>query len=419
MHLYYRSKLSKAFLDASKLLGHRRVDYNSPDDSFGFSYIQATMSKGQRCSSAKAFLHNNKKRKNLHILHSCRVTKILIDPATKTATGVEFNRNGRIYQIRATKEVILSAGPIESPHLLLLSGIGPRKHLESFSIPVIKDLKVGQTLYDHISFPALAFTLNTSRLTIVERRDSTIENVMMFTHYGDGPLSSLAGVETIGYIKTNVSDEIGDLPDIELLGSCASLASDEGNIVARGIHMADWLYNDIYKPIENVESFTILFMLLHPKSKGYMKLRSTNPFDDPKLYGNYLKHPKDVATSIAAIRYIIKLVDTPPFQKYGATLYTKKFPNCRHFEFGSDDYWECALRTVTSTLHHQIATCRMGPAGDPDAVVDPELRVYGVNNLRVVDSSVIPRTIVAHTNAPAIMIGEKAAEMIKRTWGLY
>ncbi|XP_049879221.1 glucose dehydrogenase [FAD, quinone]-like [Pectinophora gossypiella] len=413
----FRSKLSKAFLDAGKLLGHRRVDYNSPD-YFGFSYIQATMARGRRCSTANAFLHPHKKRKNLHILHSTRATKVLIDPVTKRAYGVEFHRNGQVYQVGAKKEVLLSAGPIESPHLLMLSGIGPKQHLESLGIPVIQDLSVGKTLYDHISFPALAFTVNTSRLTIVEKREASIQNVIQYDHYGDGPMSSIAGVETIGYIKTNESEELGDLPDIELLGACASLASDEGSIVAKGIHLAGWLYNDVYKPIEGVESFNILFMLLHPKSKGYLKLKSKNPFEHPKMYGNYLTHPKDVATMIAAIRYIIKLVDTPSFQKYGATLHTKKFPNCRQYEFGSYGYWECAVRTVTSTLHHQIATCKMGPHTDPGAVVDPELRVYGVNNLRVVDSSVIPRTIVAHTNAPAIMIGEKAADMIRRTWGM-
>lgn len=404
-------------MDAGKYFGHRRVDYNSPD-YFGFSYIQATMSKGKRWSAARAFLHNKKKRKNLHILHSTRVTKILIDQETKTAYGVEFQRNGRVYRIKAKKEVVLSAGPIESPHLLMLSGIGPREHLESFGITVIKDLRVGETLYDHITFPGLAFTLNSTRLTIVEKRESTIQNVLEYRNYGDGPMTSLVGVETIGYIKTNESDAFGDLPDVELLGACASLASDEGRIVAKGLHLADWLYKDIYKPIENVESFSIIFMLLHPKSKGYLKLKSANPFDDPKLYGNYLAHPKDVATLIAAIRYIIKLVDTPAFQKYGAKLHSKKFPNCDQYEFGSYDYWECAVRTITATLHHQIATCKMGPASDPNAVVDPELRVYGVNKLRVVDSSVIPKTIVAHTNAPAIMIGEKAADMIKQSWGI-
>lgn len=414
----FRSKLSKAFLDAAKLFGHRRVDYNSPD-AFGFSYIQATMTQGHRASAAKAFLHNYKKRKNLHILTTSRATKVLIDPTSKTAVGVEFHKNGLAYQIRANKEVILSAGPIESPHLLMLSGVGPKQHLQSFGIPVIQDLKVGESLYDHISFPALAFTLNATRLTLVEKRLATIETVIQYDQFGDGPMSSLAGVETIGYIKTNISDEVGNYPDIELLGACASMASDEGNLVAKGLRLADWLYNDVYQPIENIESFTVLFMLLHPKSKGYLKLKSTDPYEQPSLYGNYLTHRKDVDTMIAAIRYIIELVDTPPFRKYGAKLHRKKFPNCKDHEFDSDAYWECAVRTVTSTLHHQIATCKMGPATDPEAVVDPELKVYGINNLRVVDSSIIPRTIAAHTNAPAIMIGEKAADLIKRDWKLY
>lgn len=412
-----RSKLSKAFLDAAKLLGNRRVDYNSPD-GFGFGYVQATISRGTRMSSARAFLHNNKKRKNLHILTNSRVTRVLIDPATKTATGVEFQRNGQRYAIRARKEVILSAGPIESPHLLMLSGIGPRTHLESFGIDVIHDLQVGQTLYDHISFTGLAFTLNTSRLTLMESRVATLENALQYTQFGDGPLSSLAGVETLGYIKTNISEEIGNFPDIELLGACASIASDNGNAVAKGTRVADWLYNDAFKSIEGIDSFTVLLILLHPKSKGYMQLRSKNPFDQPKLYGNYLTHAKDVATMVAAVRYIIKMINTPPFLQYGARLYEKKFPNCKSYEFGSDGYWECAIRTLTATVHHQISTCRMGPPTDPAAVVDPELRVYGVKGLRVVDTSIIPNTIAAHTNAPGIMIGEKGADMIKQTWGL-
>lgn len=413
----FRSKLSKAFLDAAKLLGNKRVDYNSPD-SFGFSYIQATMSRGIRISSAKAFLHNIKKRKNLHILTDSTVTKIIIDRTTKTAVGVEFQRNGQRYVIRAKKEVILSAGPIESPHLLMLSGIGPKEHLESMGIEVIQDLKVGQTLYDHLTFPSVIFTLNTSRITLIEKKISTIDNVIQYSQFGEGPFTSLGGVETIGYIKSHVSDEVGDFPDLELLGTCASFASDDGTTIARGIHMASWLYNDVYRPIENVDSFTLLFILLHPKSKGYMRLRSKDPFEQPMLFGNYLSHPDDVATIIAGIRYLIKMAETSPFKKYGTKLYEKKFPNCDKFAFGSDEYWECAIRTVTMTLHHQISTCKMGPTSDPEAVVDPKLHVYGVNNLRVVDSSIIPNTIAAHTNGPAIMIGEKAADIIKQAWGL-
>lgn len=370
-------------------------------------------------SSARAFLHDHKSRKNLHILSSTIVTKILIDSTTKTAVGVEFHRNGRIYEIRAKKEVILSAGPIESPHLLMLSGIGPQKQLQEFGIPVIQDLKVGESLYDHIAYPGLVFTVNTTYITMLDKNVATVKNAIQYDTYGDGPMSSLAGVETIGYIKTNISEEIGDYPDIELLGASATIASDKGVLVAKGIHLAKWLYDDYYKPVENQESFTIFSMLLHPESKGYLRLKSKNPFDHPKMYGNYLTRPKDIATSVAAIRYIIKMVETAPFQKYGATLYKKKYPNCKHFNFNSDEYWECVVRTMTTTLHHQISTCRMGPSSDPEAVVDPELRVYGVKNLRVVDSSIIPRTIAAHTNAPAIMIGEKAADMIKANWQLY
>ncbi|KAL4719035.1 hypothetical protein ACJJTC_010174 [Scirpophaga incertulas] len=241
----------------------------------------------------------------------------------------------------------------------MLSGVGPKNHLTSKNIRVIKDLPVGKTLYDHITFPTLVFTLNTTRVSFNEARVMGIRYIFDWLRDGDNDLSSPGGVEGIGYIKTPVSDDPEPVPDIELI-----------SIVILG------------------------------------------------MYGNYLTDPKDVATFIAAIRHIQELVATEPFQKFGTKLHNAQYPKCKRLKFNSDEYWECAIRTVTATLHHQIATCRMGPASDHRAIVDPELRVYGIKNLRVIDSSVIPRTISAHTHAPAVMIGEKGADMIKRTWNM-
>ncbi|RVE50271.1 hypothetical protein evm_005106 [Chilo suppressalis] len=416
-----RTKLIKAFLKAGRILGYPTVDYNSPNE-LGFGFVQSTIQKGHRQSAAKVFLYPHKRRRNLHIMPSSRATKVLIDPQSKSAYGVEFVHKGVKYTSRVRKEVILSAGPIASPQLLMLSGVGPKKHLNSLGIPVISDLPVGKTLYDHIGFPATIFTLNTTRVSLNEGRAMNISYLFDWLLNGDGDLSSPGGVEGIGYIKTTVSNDPDPVPDIELISIGGSIVVDGGpsgsRAVRRGVKISDSVFNQAFGAIDNTETWSAVPMLLHPKSFGYIELRDTNPFSHPRMYGNYLTDPHDVATIVASIRFIQKLTATEPFQRFGAKIHRAEFPKCRDTVFDSDVYWECAVRTLTITLHHQVATCRMGPPGDPQAVVDPELRVYGVNNLRVVDSSVIPRTISAHTHAPAVMIGEKASDMIKHTWNI-
>lgn len=371
-------------------------------------------------SSARAFLHDNRRRHNLHILPMTRVTKVIINSKTRTATGVEYVRNRLKYKVKARREVILSAGPIASPQLLMLSGVGPREHLSKHSIPVIHDLPVGRTLYDHITFPAAIFTLTATNVSINENRDGNLENVVRYLRYGDNMLSSPGAVEGIGYIKTPISEEGEGIPDIELLSIGGSLMSDGGSTgskaVRKGMMLDDNIFNRIFGPIDNTDTWSALPMLLHPRSVGSLELEDNNPFKHPKMYGNYLTDPKDVATFVASIRYLQALAATEPFQRFGAQIYRAEYPTCQGLQFDSDEFWECAVRTYTATLHHQIATCRMGPKGDPLAVVDPELRVHGIRRLRVVDSSIIPRTVSAHTHAPAVMIGEKAADMIKSTW---
>lgn len=406
-------------MEAGRILGHPTVDYNSPE-TLGFGYVQSNMRYGHRHSVAKAFLHNHKRRPNLHILPLSTATKILIDPRSRKAYGVEYVRNRLKYEVRARREVILSAGPIVSPQLLMLSGIGPKEHLQSMGIPVIEDLPVGRTLYDHITFPGVIFTLNTTNVSAIESKVANIRNVIQYLQFGDTFVSSPGGVEGIGYVKTPVSTDPEDVPDIELICVGGSLVSDGGptgsKSVRRGMSIDENVFNRAFGSIDNTETWSAFPMLLHPKSKGYLELRDTNPFSYPKLYGNYLTHRKDVQTFVAGIRHLIEIASTEPFQRLGATLHRAEYPRCTRFEFNSDEYWECAVRTLTATLHHQIATCRMGPPDDPLSVVDPELRVYGIKDLRVVDTSIIPRTTSAHTHAPGMMIGEKASDLIQNAW---
>nr|XP_026488911.1 glucose dehydrogenase [FAD, quinone]-like [Vanessa tameamea] len=417
-----QTKLSDAFLKAGRILNHPTVDYNAPEQ-LGFGRVQTTTSRGHRYSAAKVFLHRHKNRPNLHILQNSMATRVLIDPRTKDAYGVEYVRDNLLYTVLARKEVIISAGPIASPQLLMLSGVGPASHLKSLGITVIQNLPVGQKLFDHICFPGLVFTLNETRISLIENRDIDLRTVIQWLHNGDSIIASPGAVENIGYIKTSVSDDPDPLvPDIELIGIGGSIISDGGpgasKAVRRGMKIKDKLFDEAYGTIDGTDTWSVFPLLLHPKSFGRLELKDNNPFNHPRMYGNYLKDPSDVASFVAAIRHVQALAATPPFQRLGAKIHRAKYKTCKNYEFDSDQYWECSVRTITATLHHQIATCRMGPDGDPEAVTDPELRVRGVNNLRVVDSSVIPRTISAHTNAPAIMIGLKAADLIKFTWNL-
>ncbi|XP_026740780.1 glucose dehydrogenase [FAD, quinone]-like [Trichoplusia ni] len=420
-HVAVRTKLVKAFLESGSILGYPTVDYNSPHE-LGFGYVQATTVNGHRVSAAKAFLHKQKKRRNLHILPESTVTKVLIDPYTNTAYGVDYVRNRLKRTVRARSEVILSAGPIASPQLLMLSGVGPKEHLRSVGIPVLKDLPVGETLYDHICFPSLIFKLNTTGISFNEGKALNLKESIAWLRNAESVLATPGGVEGIGYIKTPISDDPEPVPDIELISIGGSIAADGGpggsKAVRKGMRIRDEVFDSAFGEVDNpyTDTWSAFPMLLHPKSVGRIQLKDNNPFSHPLMYGNYLSNRKDVETFIAAIRFMQAQVNTPPFQRLGATIHKADYPMCRGFVFDSDDYWECALRALTATLHHQIATCRMGPEGDPRAVVDPELRVYGINRLRVVDSSVIPRTVSAHTHAPAMMIGEKAADLIKWTW---
>ncbi|XP_047033157.1 glucose dehydrogenase [FAD, quinone]-like [Helicoverpa zea] len=415
----FKTPLIEAFLEAGRMLGSPTIDYNAPDQ-LGFGYVQTNIRNGRRLSAAKAFLRPNKGRPNLHILHSTVVTKVLINKNTRTASGVEYNRNRLRNVVRARREVILSAGPIASPQLLMLSGIGPKEHLKSHGIPTIRNLPVGRTLYDHITYAGLIFPINVTNVGLNENKDGNVPNFLEWLQSGDNVVATPGGVEGIGYIKTHLSNSQDRIPDIELISLGGSITADGGatgsKALRRGMMISQDTFDRAFGPIDNLEAWSVFPMLLHPRSVGYLELKDRNPFSHPRMFGNYLTHPLDVANLIAAVRHVQALAATPPFQRFGAKLHRANFPTCQGITYDSDEYWECAFRSLTITLHHQIGTCRMGPVGDPLAVVDPELRVHGFKNLRVIDSSVIPRTISAHTHAPAVMIGEKGADMIKTTW---
>ncbi|XP_026732989.1 glucose dehydrogenase [FAD, quinone]-like [Trichoplusia ni] len=411
----FKTGLVEAFLKAERSLGHPTVDYNSPYE-LGFGYTQGFLKNGHRMSAAKAFLHEHKRRTNLHILTDTRATKVIIEPQTKRAYAVEYVKDGIKRTVRCRREIILSAGPIASPQLLMLSGIGPEEHLKSLGIPTVVNLQVGRVLYDHIAFPGVIFKLNTTNASLLEPKVATLQNVLQFLQFGDGLLTTTGGVEALGYIKTPVSQDPENVPDIEILSLGGSLVLDSGGALRKSWRLNKQIFDRAFSQLYGRDTWSPVIMLTQPKSSGYIELKDTNPFSHPRMHGNYFTHPQDMAAVMAAVKHCIQLGESDAFKKYDPKLHYPEYPACANFVPGSDAYWECSIRTMLVTLHHQIATCRMGPVTDPYAVVDPELRVYGVEGLRVVDTSVIPRPTNAHTAAPAIMIGEKAADMIKKTW---
>lgn len=339
--------------------------------------------------------------------------KLLIDPTSKQVYGVKFKRHNQIQIVKARKEIILSAGAIGSPQLLMLSGVGPREQLESFKIPVLSDLKVGHNLQDHVGLGGLTFIID-EPLSVSRER---YQNVQVFNEYllrERGPMTSL-GVEGLAFVNTKYAPEGGLWPDMQFHFAASSVNSD-GTQVKKITGLRDSVYNTVYKPLHGVETWTILPLLLRPKSSGWVRLKSANPYVHPEIIPNYFTHKEDIAILVEGIRIALNLSDTPAFQRFNSRPHKMPFPGCRQYPFDTDEYWECSIRHFTFTIYHPACTNKMGPASDPNAVVDPRLRVYGIKNLRVIDASIMPNIVSGNTNAPTIMIGEKGADMIKEDW---
>ncbi|KAK3913613.1 Glucose dehydrogenase [FAD, quinone] [Frankliniella fusca] len=428
-HVPYRSEPARAFVRAGGDLGYPSAperDYNG-NSMIGFSFLQVTMRNGSRWSSNRAYLEPARHRPNLHVSTLSRVTRVIVDPATMTAVGVEYLRDGEPWSrvVRARREVILAAGAINSPQLLMLSGIGPRQHLQSVGVPALVDLPVGENLMDHVAAGGVVFTLG-GRPGLAVSIDSVLDDPDVMGEYArhrSGPMTIPGGAEAIGFLRLGSGNAsasgrygYGEWPNVELLFASSSVLVEPTLQGSFGI--SDALWSAVYKPYLGTPSCTVFPMLLRPRSRGRVRLRSRSPAAKPLIYHEYFSAPGDLDTLVDGVLAAQRLLQTPSMKAVEARIFDVPLPACAHLRFGTRGYWRCHIRQLPQTIYHQSGTCRMGDPRHKDSVVDPRLRVIGILGLRVADASVMPDIPAAHTNTPTYMIAERAADLIKQDHGL-
>ena len=370
------------WVDAAVTAGYQRnYDYNGFDQE-GVGYFQLTMKGGRRCSAAAAYLTPFKSRKNLQIITNAQTKKVNI--VNGRASSVEIDTKNNIDTISAKKEIILSAGSIGSPQILMLSGIGSGEELQNLGINVIRDLDgVGKNLQDHLQarpiFKTDLSTINTETGNYAKKALIGLQYILTQR----GPLTMAASLGT-GFLKTE--DHL-ETPDIQF-----HIQPFSADMPSKGPH--------------KFSAFTASVLQLRPESKGYLTLKSPNYLDHPNIHPNYLATATDCNTIVKGVQIARKIAEHEPLKKHILEEYAPGSDVPLNDEEGTLDW----VRRTAVTIYHPSGTCKMGT--DEMSVVTPTLKVRGLEGLRVADASIMPSITSGNTNAPAIMIGEKASDLI-------
>jgi choline dehydrogenase len=371
--------LTGRFLAACAEAGIPRIDdYNGPEQD-GAALAQVTQRNGKRWSAADAYLRPALKRSNLEVVTGALVSGVETEGGA--ATGVRYSRRRGGEQVaHAGREVILAAGALASPQLLMLSGIGPAAQLRELGLPVVHDLPgVGENLQDHPYIVCLWDVPGGGSLADAEKPKALLEYLLRRT----GPLTSSIA-EAFAFVRSRPGLPAPDLQ----------------------FHFAPaYFVNHGFEEYDG-HAVTMGPVLVKPRSRGWVRLRSSDPRDKPRILTNSLAEPEDVAALTAGVRLTREIAATGPFAE---ALGGELFPGA---DADTDEALEADVRRRIELLYHPVGTCRMGTGAD--AVVSPELRVHGVDRLRVVDASVMPAIPAGNTNAPTMMIAERAADLIRR-----
>ena len=378
-----RHPICEAFIAATSELGFPRNDDFNGATQDGAGYHQTTTRNGKRCSTAVGYLRPAMHRPNLRVVTGAMTERVTFDG--RRATGAAFRRDGRLRTAFAASEVILCSGAVNSPQLLMLSGIGAQRHLAEFGVAVVQHLPgVGQSLQDHYSAPVklksrLPVTVNDVMLSNARKLKAGLEYYM----FHRGPLAMISSPAAL-FARTR--PELAS-PDIKI-----SISPFSAERPQDGLH--------------RFSGFTSIAYQLRPESRGEIKLKSPDPFDAPAVHPNYLATETDKRTIVAGLKLVRRILANPHLQHFIASEF-QPGP-----EIESDEQLLDYARRRGGTVYHPTSTCKMG--SDPLAVVDAELKVHGIGGLRVADASIMPTVVSGNTNAATIMIGEKLADMVRQ-----
>lgn len=398
------------YFDAIKEAQLTVGDYNGKHQE-RFNYADFTIRNGTRCSAARSYLGPAYGRSNLDIILNAEVRRVLFDK--KRAFGVLYEKDDTVFVVPARKEVIISAGVYNTPKLLMLSGIGPRNELKKHNIPVLVNLPgVGSNLQDH-PYTLISYSTKPKSSIVYTRFDQTAEATLNFVRDRSG-LFTLPASEVNGFYRTKFAS--ADRPDIEVHQTSVLFGGAFPNpLLGYIFNIRNEVVNDYFNRNNRKDGIVLMPTLVRPYSKGWVRLKSDDPLDDPIINPRLLSDQRDVETLIEGCKMVKNIGETNAMK---SELLAKPLPNtlpgCSKHKLMTDKYFECLVRTMTFTMFHGCCTAKMGSPDDPRAVVDSELRVKGVNNLRIVDASIMPEIVTGNINAPVIMIAEKAADMIKR-----
>ncbi|XP_077275111.1 glucose dehydrogenase [FAD, quinone]-like [Temnothorax americanus] len=387
-------------MSAAKEVGLGTTEDLVGENIKGFTVAQTISNNGVRISTARAFLWPHRNRKNLHVALNAMATKVNTKKILSKvkADGITFIMNGRRYNVRARKEVILAAGTINSPQLLLLSGIGPKSHLKSVGIRPVVDLPgVGENLHNHQSF-GVDFTLSETNTN-----ELNINSADTYFYNQTGPMSSTGLAQLTGILASNYTTS--DDPDIQIFFAGYQAICDTGDRIP-----------DL-KADGNKQTVRFTSVNLQALSRGRITLASNDPLHHPIIWSNDLANPQDRSIMYQGLQHILKLSKANAMKKYNLKMVDDTVPECEQYKKEMNyDYWDCQFRYNTRPENHQGGTCKMGTSSDPMAVVSPALKVHGVDGLRVADASVMPKMVSGNPVAAINMIGERVADFIKNDY---
>jgi len=372
-------------------------DLNSGEFPSGFSKLDYNVKDGVRSSTYHGYLEPILGRPNLKIYRYAVATKIHLDEfESRSALGVTYMRHGQSRYVATNREVIVAAGVVDTPKLLMLSGIGPRQHLTAHGIPTIIDSPaVGTHLQEHIGVRIYPFAVNE---IYGEANPLTKENIVEYVQNATGPLANLKVWDEYaihianGYFTSQIMND-PTWPDLHAYINELVIETPSG-------------------PLE--QQFSIELELVRVNQTGTVRLASSNPQDWPLIDPKFLEDPEDVEKLIEGIEYLVDFfLNSTTFQQIGIKWSDniQRIPECEHIEFATREYWRCYIPQMSHPTLHPTSSCRMGPSQDV-AVVDSRLRVFGATGLRVIDSSIMPFVPNGNTNFPSMMIGEMGARIL-------